>query len=83
MADPLEFEYEDEEILAQWKSEDRQRAMSEQDLREREQKFGTKTKRESLLDLREAAQTPPFQRRKKSLNSINEEEEERGGGRGS
>ena len=71
------YEYDDEEILALWK-DDRDRAFTEKERQDREDKYDTRTKRESMLDLRAAAATPPFQRRKKSLNSIREEDFEEG-----
>ncbi len=44
--------------------------------RERLDKYGTKTRSESLLDLRAAAATPPSRRRKNDLPQLGEEEEE-------
>ncbi len=50
--------------------------LSPDDLREREEKYGTKTRSESLMDLRAAAATPPSQRRSRALEGLAEEEQE-------
>ncbi len=69
---------DDDEIRGRWNNkEDAVSILSEGERRERREKYGTKTRSESLLDLKAAAATPPSRRRRgKTMPELGEEEEE-------
>ncbi len=69
---------DDEEIKHRWRNkEDLVSILSEGERRERREKYGTKTRSESVMDLRAAASTPPS-RRRRDLSGVAEEREEEG-----
>ncbi len=56
--------YDDyDEIVRHWKTDDR--GWDAAEIEKRKARYGTKTRSESMLDLRAAARTPPHLRRRK------------------